>query len=62
MNDKEIHDKFKNAIKIARDGYELSSRVNINYREYIWEFGIMTNKTMYNLYVTSMGNKVIFKL
>ena len=35
MNDKEIHDKFKKAIKIARDGYELSSRVNINYREYI---------------------------
>lgn len=30
--------------------------------EYIGEFGIMTNKTMYNLYLTSMGNKVIFKL
>ena len=30
--------------------------------EYIGEFGVMTNKTMYNLYLTSMGNKQIFKL
>ena len=30
--------------------------------EYIGEFGVMTNKTMYNLYLTSMGNKPIFKL
>ena len=30
--------------------------------EYIGEFGIMTNKTMYNLYLASMGNQTIFKI
>ena len=30
--------------------------------EYIGEFGIMTNKTMYNLYQATNGNKQIFKL
>ena len=30
--------------------------------EYIGEFGIMTNKTMYNLYQTTNGNQQVFKL
>lgn len=30
--------------------------------EYIGEFGIMTNKTMYNLYQATSGNQQIFKL
>ena len=30
--------------------------------EYIGEFGVMTNKTMYNLYQTSVGKKVVFRL
>ncbi len=30
--------------------------------EYIGEFGVMTNRTMYNLYQTSIGKKVVFRL
>ena len=30
--------------------------------EYIGEFGVMTNKSMYNLYLASKGNQTIFRL
>ena len=30
--------------------------------EYIGEFGIMTNKTMYNLYLASVSNRPQFKI